>query len=266
MHAGGKEAFLKALKTFEKAATFAWDGQTPPAEAPAVVQAPATEAMAGAQQASTFAEAATVAVATEAQIAAAAEAREDRLIADTFAHDGQTPPAGSIVISGDAGIHAATAPAATAADLAVSSDAGRTVTIESAAASAGDPATSAGQAISPEVAPEGVLDALGGMAHGFTKLAEGAAHLAEGAVDLLAGFFGGGGSSSAPAPKSAPPDEAPPPKRHLTVEEIVAQDIAERKAERQEIARLLGSGEAMTEEELRMEQEKQRDRGGGISR
>jgi hypothetical protein len=38
------------------------------------------------------------------------------------------------------------------------------------------------------------------------------------------------------------------PRRRLTVEEVVAQDIADRKAERQEIARLLGSGEAMTED------------------
>jgi hypothetical protein len=103
------------------------------------------------------------------------------------------------------------------------------------------------------------------MAHGITRLAEGVAEFAESAVDALAGLFGGGSSAPA-APKAAPPDEAPPPKRHLTVEEVVAQDIAERKAERQEIARLLGSGEAMTEEELRMEQAKQRDRGGGISR
>jgi hypothetical protein len=46
-------------------------------------------------------------------------------------------------------------------------------------------------------------------------------------------------------------------------------EIEQRKAERQEIARLLGTGEVMTKDELRREQEaqqKHRDRGGGQSR
>jgi hypothetical protein len=221
--------------------------------APQVPDAPVI-APAVAQQASTFAEAATVAVATEAQIAAAAEAKEDRLIADTFAHDGQTPPAGSIVIAG----HAPAATIESAAPEAAPIDAA-TIVEKSLVEKSID--FSAQEATAPQVAPD-VIDALGGLAHGFTKLAEGAAHLAEGAVDLIAGFFGGGG----PAPKSAPPDEAPPPKRRLSVEEYVALEIEQRKADRQEIARSLGAGETMTEDELRMEQAKQRDRGGGISR
>jgi AAA domain len=133
-------------------------------------------------------------------------------------------------------------------------------------------------------APEAVLDALGGIAHGFTKLAEGAAHLAEGAVDLLAGFFGGGSSSAptqeqpAPAPtKQQQPKEAPamPQQSRAPIRasgdggEAARREMEERKARVQDMAHRLGvGGSAMTKDELeRLEMEQAKNsRDGGISR
>jgi hypothetical protein len=104
----------------------------------------------------------------------------------------------------------------------------------------------------------GAGQVLSGVAHGFSRIADSVAEAVEGAVDLIAGFFGGG--SSAPAPKAAPPEAPPPPKRRLSVEEYVAQEIEQRKAERQELARKLGAGEAITKEELeRIEMEQQKN-------
>ena len=111
---------------------------------------------------------------------------------------------------------------------------------------------------------------LGNVAAGATRVAEAVADLAGDAIEKVADIMESllGGGSSAPAPKSAP---QPAPQTHA--ERIKAFMEVERQrhaANLQEIARSLGTGEAITEDELRRrqmeEQKNSRDRGGGISR
>jgi hypothetical protein len=222
--------------------------QPPPASQSlaAATQTASADAPAIAQQASTFAEAATA-------VTAAPVVAEQSAATAAAAIDAATIVEKSIDFS-------ATARAPAVAE----AMAGTPEAATGEAASAGD--------IPVEVPAERALEAFSGVAHGFSRIADSVAERVEGAIDFLAGLFGGG--SSAPASKAAPPDtpaDAPPPKkRRLSVEEYVAQEIEQRKAERQEIARLLGTGEAITKEELErieMEQQKNsRDRGGGMSR
>jgi hypothetical protein len=191
--------------------------------------------------------------------------------ASTFAEAATAVTAAPVVAKQSAATAAAAIDAATivekSIDFSATARAPETATGEAASAGDNSPASSAGQA----------LEALGGVAHGFSRIADSVAERVEGAIEFLAGLFGGGSSSAptpqeraAPAPKAAPPAEPPPKKRRLSVEEYVAQEIEQRKAARQEIARRLGTGEAITKEELErieMEQQKNsRDRGGGMSR
>jgi hypothetical protein len=203
-------------------------------------------------QPATFAEAATATVATE-----------DQLIAATFAHAPETATGEAASVAGDIA-HAQAERALEA--LAGVANAATELPAHAPQEAAGESASAGDN--SPQVAAERAVEAVAGVAHGVTRLAEGVAEIAEGAIEFLAGLFGGG--SSAPAPKAAPPAEPPPKKRRLSVEEYVAQEIEQRKAARQEIARKLGAGEAITKEELErieMEQQKNsRDRGGGMSR
>lgn len=112
----------------------------------------------------------------------------------------------------------------------------------------------------------------GKAAEGAARVAEGVADLAGGAIETLADIMGSllGGGSSAPAPK--PPQNPAKSAKQTHAERVKAYLEAERQqraAAMQEIARKLGASEAMTEEELHREQEKQqkrsRDRGGGQS-
>jgi AAA domain/Relaxase/Mobilisation nuclease domain len=136
-------------------------------------------------QAPTFAEAATATVLT-------VEQKEEHRIADIEALRVELQQRNEIAAS-SAGQPVAPTPAATIESAAPGTAPIDAATIVEKSIDFSATAHSPQEATAPQVAPEGVIDALGGLAHGFTKLAEGAAHLAEGAVDLLAGFFGGGG-------------------------------------------------------------------------
>lgn len=112
----------------------------------------------------------------------------------------------------------------------------------------------------------------GKVVEGAARVAEGVADLAGDAIEKLADIMGSllGGGSSAPAPK--PPQNPAKTAKQIHADRVKAYLEAERQqraAAMQEIARKLGAGEAMTEEELHREQEKQqkrsRDRGGGQS-
>ncbi|MHB8270219.1 AAA family ATPase [Bradyrhizobium sp.] len=104
------------------------------------------------------------------------------------------------------------------------------------------------------------------------RLVGGVADLAEGAIEKVAGTLEsllGGGSSAA---KPDMPQTPAKTEKQMHAERVRAFLIAERQqraAAMQEIARSLGVGDAMTEDELRREQETQpkrsRDRGGGQS-
>ena len=141
---------------------------------------------------------------------------------------------------------------------------------------------------SPQVTEGRARDVLAGAAAGAARLLDGVADIAEGAIDAIADLFGGGGSS-APAQQHEQPKEPPaktPARKPETIEEFLAQErqqwraerqeaarreTEERKARVQEIAQRLGVGDTpLTKEELeRIEREQQkasRDRGGGMSR
>ena len=83
----------------------------------------------------------------------------------------------------------------------------------------------------------------------------------------LTSLFGGG--SPAPAPKQEPPAATQTRRKPQTLEEYRQMEEQRHAARVQEIARSLGASDAKSEEDLQreqMEQQKSRDRGGGISR
>jgi ATP-dependent exoDNAse (exonuclease V) alpha subunit len=110
-----------------------------------------------------------------------------------------------------------------------------------------------------------------GVAAGAAAILDGVAGFAEKAIDALASIFDGGGAA---APQQEPPKQPPkePPARPAkqTHAERVQAFLEAERQQPQETARRLGVGDAMSEDELRREQEAQekrsRDRGGGQSR
>jgi Ti-type conjugative transfer relaxase TraA len=113
----------------------------------------------------------------------------------------------------------------------------------------------------------------GKVAEGAARVAEGVAGLAEGAIDKVAsimeGLLGGGSSAPAPPPRPQRPVKTAKQTHAERVKALLDAERQQRMAAMREIARSLGAGDAMTEEELRREQEAQqkrsRDRGGGQS-
>jgi Ti-type conjugative transfer relaxase TraA len=112
-----------------------------------------------------------------------------------------------------------------------------------------------------------------GAAAGVARLAEGVAELAEGAIEAVAGVMEGLLGGASPAPQQQRAKEPPPmtaKEKHEARLKAFREADQQQAAARQELARRLGAGDAMTDDELRREEEAQqkrsRDRGGGISR
>jgi fido (protein-threonine AMPylation protein) len=105
------------------------------------------------------------------------------------------------------------------------------------------------------------------IAAGVDKIADGFASFAERGLDTILSFLGGGTSAPEPAHEQSPP----PAQTHAErVKGYIEAERRQHTARLQEDARKLGTGEAITDEELRRRemdaQKESRDRGGGISR
>lgn len=116
------------------------------------------------------------------------------------------------------------------------------------------------------------VNELGNAAAGVARLAEGVADLAEGAIEAVAGIMEGLLGGGSPAPQQERPKEPPAmtaKERHGARLKAFREADQQRAAARQELAHRLGASEAMTDDELRREEEAQqkrsRDRGGGQS-
>jgi hypothetical protein len=125
---------------------------------------------------------------------------------------------------------------------------------------------------------DGAAGAVGAVAEGVARVADGVANFAAKGIEFLADFFGG---ASAPPPTREQGQDVPPPapepsppyagfvapsKPQQTIEEFLADELAQRQSADAQARDLAAGRPVISEAEFNMlENAKNRDRGGGQS-